>query len=63
MPERPWNDPIVEDVRRVRDEYASSFNYDLEAIRRDLEERELRGEFKTVRRIPRPPRMLPRTGT
>ena len=27
-----WRDPIVEEVRRVRDEYARRLNYDLEAM-------------------------------
>jgi hypothetical protein len=26
------NDPIVDEVRRVRDEYAARFNYDLDEI-------------------------------
>lgn len=29
-------DPIVEEVRRLRDEYARQFNYDLDAIFADL---------------------------
>ena len=29
-------DPIVEEVRRLRDEYAAQFNYDLGAIYADL---------------------------
>ena len=29
-------DPIVEEVRRVREEYARQFNYDLHAIAADL---------------------------
>ena len=29
-------DPIVEEVRRLRDEYAAQFNYDLAAICADL---------------------------
>jgi len=49
-------DPIVEEVRRIRDQYAARFNYDLEAIYRDLKERERRGEFSVVYRRPRPPR-------
>lgn len=49
-------DPIVEEVRRIRDKYAARFNYDLEAIYRDLKEREQRGEFSVVYRQPRPPR-------
>lgn len=36
------NDPIVEEVRRVRDEYAARFDYDLDAIYRDLKEQEKR---------------------
>lgn len=31
-----WKDPIVEEVRKWRDEYAARFNYDLHAICRDL---------------------------
>ncbi len=27
------NDPIVDEVRRIRDEYAARFNYDLDLIR------------------------------
>lgn len=30
------NDPIVDEVRRVRDAYTARFNYDLDAIFRDL---------------------------
>ena len=33
------NDPIVEEVRRVRDAHAARFNYDLDAIFRDIKER------------------------
>lgn len=38
----PWKDPIVEDVRKSRDAYAKRFNYDLDAIYRDLKEKERR---------------------
>jgi len=34
------NDPIVEEVRKARDEYAKKFNYDLDAICRDLQEKQ-----------------------
>ena len=30
-----WNDPIVEEVRNVRNEHAKKFNYDLNAIAAD----------------------------
>lgn len=35
-----WQDPIVEEVRKVRDAYAKQFNYDLDAIYRDLKAKE-----------------------
>lgn len=35
-----WSDPIVDEVRRVREAYAARFNYDLRAIYRDLKEQE-----------------------
>lgn len=34
------DDPIVSEVRKVRDRHAAKFNYDLDAIYRDLKERE-----------------------
>jgi len=54
-------DPIVEEVRRVRQQYAARFNYDLAAIFRDLQERQDRGEFTVVSRKPRPPIARPPT--
>ena len=42
------NDPIVEEVRRVRDAHAARFNYDLDAIFRDIKEREKQGGLKFV---------------
>ena len=35
-----WIDRIVEETRRLREEHAAKFNYDLEAIYRDLKEEE-----------------------
>jgi hypothetical protein len=35
-----WEDPIVEEVRKTRDAHAAKFNYDLQAIYRDLKEQE-----------------------
>ena len=31
-----YSDPIVEQTRQLRDEYAARFNYDLDAICQDL---------------------------
>jgi hypothetical protein len=36
----PWEDPIIEEVRKVRDAYAKQFNYDLDRIFCDLKEKE-----------------------
>ena len=47
-------DPIVEEVRRIRDTFAKNFNYDLEAIFRDLKEQEKRSGRKFSRYPPRP---------
>lgn len=35
-----WIDRIVEETRKAREEHAAKFNYDLEAIYRDLKEQE-----------------------
>ena len=37
-----WEDPIVKEVRKVRDAFAKRFDYDLDAILRDLKEKERR---------------------
>jgi hypothetical protein len=34
------NDPIVEEIRQIRDEYAARFNYDLLALFQDLKQQE-----------------------
>ena len=36
------NDPIVDEVRRIRDAHAAKFNYDLRAIFQDIKEQERR---------------------
>ena len=35
-----WNDPIVEEVRKVRNEHAKKFNYNLQAIAADLQKQQ-----------------------
>jgi len=35
-PNTPWRDPIIEEIRRNWEKYASKFNYDLEKIFLDL---------------------------
>jgi hypothetical protein len=48
-------DTIVDEVRQVREQYAAQFGFNLDAIYRDLKERERRGEFRVVHRRPRRP--------
>jgi len=50
-----WNDPIVEETRRLRDEYAAQFDYDLDALVRDLKEQEQQSDREVVSFPPRMP--------
>jgi len=43
-----WSDPIVDEVRRVREAYAARFHHDLRAIYRDLKEQEKRSGRQVV---------------
>ena len=47
------NDPIVEEVRKVRDAHAARFNYDLDAIFRDIKEQEKKSGRTFVSFAPR----------
>ncbi len=50
-----WTDPIVEEVRREREEYAAQFNFDLHAIVRDVQQREQENGREVVTRPPHRP--------
>ena len=43
-----WQDPIVEEVRQLREAYAEEFDYDLWAIHRDLKAQEEASGRKVV---------------
>lgn len=49
------NDPIVDEVRRIRDAHAARFNYDLDAIFRDIKEREQKSGLVFVQGVARQP--------
>lgn len=49
------NDPIVDEVRRVRDAYASRFDYDLDAIFQDIKAREKASGLAFVHGVARQP--------
>jgi hypothetical protein len=48
------NDPIVDEVRRIRDAHAARFNYDLDAIYRDIKEQETKSGHSFVNGVARP---------
>lgn len=49
------NDPIVDEVRRVRDAHAARFNYDLDAIFQDIKQREKKSGLEFVQGVARQP--------
>ncbi len=54
-----WRDPVVEEVRSIRDAYAKRFNYDLDAIVDDLRKKEAQGDRELVEPAPRKAEGLP----
>lgn len=58
-----WNDPIVAEVRKIREAHAAKFNYDLDAIYRDLKSKEQASGRSYVRYPPRPTRAGGKTGS
>jgi hypothetical protein len=48
------SDPIVDEIRRIRDEHAAAFGYDIDAIFRDIKRRESESGKKHVSYPPRP---------
>ena len=47
------NDPIVEEIRKYREQYAAKFNYDLKAICEDLRKRQEACGRQVVSRPPK----------
>ena len=43
-----WNDEIVEEIRRVRQENAEKFNYDISAICADIRKKQTESKRKIV---------------
>jgi hypothetical protein len=50
-----WKDPIVEEVRKIREDHAASLDYDLGKIFQDLKEQERRSGRKVVSLPPKRP--------
>ena len=57
------SDPIVDDVREIRERRAARFGYDLRAIVKDAQERDAAGDRKVVRLPPRSPIVSIQTAT
>lgn len=51
-----WEDPIVAEVRKIREDYAAQFNYDLQALCRALKEGEQQDPRPKVSFPPKPAR-------
>ena len=54
--EERWRDPIVEQIREIRQQHARRFNYDIRAMVEDLRKRQNEGNRKVVSFPPRRPR-------
>ncbi|MDA0588544.1 MAG: hypothetical protein O2820_11825 [Planctomycetota bacterium] len=52
------DDPIVREVRKARDDYAKMFDYDLDAICRDLQEKQQQPGKQVVSFPPKRPRLV-----
>ncbi|XZN89648.1 MAG: hypothetical protein ACM65M_18555 [Microcoleus sp.] len=46
-------DEIVEEIHKIRQEYAKSFNYDLEAIFADLQKKQAESGREVVKLLPK----------
>ncbi|MBF0308788.1 MAG: hypothetical protein HQL56_04580 [Magnetococcales bacterium] len=49
-----WQDPLVEEIRQIREEHAARFHYDPEAIYQDLKRLEQESGRQTVSLQPKP---------
>lgn len=43
-----WKDPIVEETRKLREQYAAKFDHDIDAIYEDIQKRQARLSQKPV---------------
>ncbi len=56
-----WRDPIVEETRALREQYADQFDHDADAIFQDILRRQSATGKKLVSFPPRKPTPIPRT--
>ncbi len=48
-----YTDPIIDEIREFRDQYAARFNYDVKAMLNDIRRRQKESGRKTVSRPPK----------
>ena len=56
-----WEDPIVKEVRKIREEHSSRFGHDLDRIYRELKRREETSGRRYVSHPPRPVELVAET--
>ncbi|MBK8452706.1 MAG: hypothetical protein WAQ53_11075 [Thiofilum sp.] len=49
-----WQDPIIQETRHLRDQYAATFNHDIDALFEDIKKRQAQSKRKKVSFPPRP---------
>jgi hypothetical protein len=54
-----WKDELVEEIRKVREDYAAKFEFDLDSIALDLQEQQKLGNRQVVNLDPHPPLLEP----
>lgn len=54
-----WKDPVVEETRKLREQYASEFDHDVDAIFKDIQRRQAKSCKKLVSFPPRKPTNAP----
>jgi hypothetical protein len=57
------SDPIVAEIRKIREERAARFGFDLRAIVKDAQQRDAAGDREVIRRPPRRPLAPARSDT
>jgi hypothetical protein len=50
-----WNDEIVEEIHRIREEYAAKFDHDIQAIYADIRRQQAESDREFVSFPRRPP--------
>jgi tetrahydromethanopterin S-methyltransferase subunit B len=58
-----WIDTIVEETRKIREEHAAKFKFDLKAIYEDLKKQEQASDRKIVSLSPKAPVHIVEAGT